>query len=226
MSPTYPMRYILIIGDGMSDYPLRELGSKTPLQVAKHPNMDFIASHGLCGRLSTLPQELDSGTDVAIMSILGYDPRKFHTGRGPLEAAGIGVRLNEHDIAFRCNLITEKNGILTDYSAGHIETEEARELLKIIKDAYEKPGEIEFFVGVSFRHLLVLRGIKYSNRITCTQPHEALDKPILEILPRENDEKGAETARTLKKMIMASKEILSNHPINKKELRKESTPRT
>jgi len=218
------MKYILIIGDGMADHPLKELGGKTPLQVAQHPSMDFIASHGLCGRLNTLHQELDTGTDVAIMSILGYDPRKFYTGRGPLEAAGIGVKLNENDIAFRCNLITEKNGILIDYSAGHIGTKDAKELLKIIKDAYEKPGEIEFFLGVSYRHLLVLRGIKYSNRIMCTQPHEALDKPILEILPKEVDEKGTKTARTLKKIIMASKDLLSDHPINKKRIEKGINP--
>ncbi len=224
MSPNYPMKYILIIGDGMADYPLGELGSKTPLQVAQHPNMDFIASRGRCGRLTTLPQGLDSGTDVAIMNILGYDPRKYHTGRGPLEAAGIGVKLNEHDIAFRCNLITERDGILKDYSAGHIETEEANELLERIKDVYEKPGEIEFFVGVSFRHLLVLRGIKYSNRISCTQPHEALDEPILEILPREMDERGARTAQTLREMIVTSKEVLSDHPINRKRIEKGINP--
>ncbi|MCP8317942.1 MAG: cofactor-independent phosphoglycerate mutase [archaeon] len=218
------MKYILIIGDGLADRPLGELGGKTPLQVAEHPNMDFIAYHGSCGRLITLPQELDTGTDVAIMGILGYDPRKFHTGRGPLEAAGIGVELNENDIAFRCNLITEKKGILIDYSAGHIETEEAKELLKCIKDAYEKPREIEFFVGVSYRHLLVLKGNKYSNRIKCTPPHDALNKPISEILPREIDEKGEKTARTLKKMIISSKDILSDHPINRKRIEKGINP--
>ncbi|MCP8313828.1 MAG: cofactor-independent phosphoglycerate mutase [archaeon] len=218
------MKYILIIGDGLADRPLRELGGKTPLQVAEHPNMDFIAYHGSCGRLITLPQGLDTGTDVAIMSILGCDPRKFHTGRGPLEAASIGVELNENDVAFRCNLITEKNGILIDYSAGHIETEKAKELLKCIKDAYEKPKEIEFFVGVSYRHLLVLKGNEYSNRIKCTPPHDALNKPISEILPREIDERGEKTARTLKKMIISSKDLLLDHPINRKRIEKGINP--
>ncbi len=208
----------------MADLPLKELGSKTPLQVADHPNMDFIASHGSCGRLITLPQELDIGTDVAIMSILGYDPKKFHTGRGPLEAASIGVKLNENDIAFRCNLITERNGILADYSAGHISTEEAKELLKSIKDAFEEPKRIEFFLGVSFRHLLVLKGNKYSNKIICTPPHDALNKPISEILPKERDESGTKTARTLRKMIIESKDILSDHPVNRIRVRKGNNP--
>jgi 2,3-bisphosphoglycerate-independent phosphoglycerate mutase len=218
------MKYILIIGDGMADSPIKGLGGKTPLQVADHPNMDFIASHGSCGRLITLPQEMDTGTDVAIMNILGYDPKEFHTGRGPLEAAGIGVKLNDYDIAFRCNLITERNGILADYSAGHISTEEARELLESIKDVFEKPKEIEFFLGVSFRHLLVLKGNKYSNKIICTPPHDALNKPISEILPRETDEKGVKTARTLRKMITASKNILSDHPVNRKRVEKGNNP--
>jgi 2,3-bisphosphoglycerate-independent phosphoglycerate mutase len=218
------MKHILIIGDGMADFPLAELGGKTPLQVADHPNMDFIASHGKCGRLITLPQELGTGTDVAIMNILGYDPREFHTGRGPLEAASIGIKLDEHDIAFRCNLITERNGILVDYSAGHIGTDEARELLKSIKDACEKPKEIKFYLGVGYRHLLVLKGNRHSNRIICIPPHDALNKPISEILPREMDQKGANTARTLKRLIMFSKDILSNHPINRKRIEKGVNP--
>jgi len=218
------MKHILIIGDGMADFPLAELGGKTPLQVADHPNMDFIASHGKCGRLITLPQELDTGTDVAIMNILGYDPREFHTGRGPLEAASIGIKLDEHDIAFRCNLITERNGILVDYSAGHIGTDEARELLKSIKDACEKPKEIKFYLGVGYRHLLVLKGNRHSNRIICIPPHDALNKPISEILPREIDQKGANTVRTLKRLIMFSKDILSNHPINRKRIEKGVNP--
>ncbi|MEM2955647.1 MAG: cofactor-independent phosphoglycerate mutase, partial [Nitrososphaerales archaeon] len=218
------MKYILIIGDGMADSPLAELGGKTPLQVADHPNMDFIASYGKCGRLITLPQELDTGTDIAIMSILGYDPREFHTGRGPLEAASIGIKLDEHDIAFRCNLITERNGILVDYSAGHISTDEAKELLKSIKDACEKPREIKFFLGVGYRHLLVLKGNKHSNRIICTPPHDALNKPISEILPKEMDQKGAKTVRTLKRLIMVSKDILSDHPINRKRVKKGINP--
>lgn len=218
------MKYVLIIGDGMADHPLKDLSGKTPLQVADHPNMDFIASYGACGRLITLPQGMDTGTDVALMNILGYDPKEFHTGRGPLEAAGIGVKLNDNDIAFRCNLITERNGILVDYSAGHITTEEAKEILKSIKDAFEEPRRIEFFLGVSFRHLLVLRGNKYSNKIICTPPHDALNKPISEILPRETDGRGAKTVRTLREMIMASKDILTDHPINRMRVKKGNNP--
>ncbi|MCP8310185.1 MAG: hypothetical protein L6N94_01630, partial [Candidatus Methylarchaceae archaeon HK01M] len=130
------MKYVLIIGDGMADHPLEELGGKTPLQVAEHPNMNRIASRGVCGSLETMPQGSSIGTDVAIMTILGYDPRKFNLSRGPLEAASMGIELGEDDLAFRCNLITVKEGILKDYSAGHISTEDARELIEHIGKAY------------------------------------------------------------------------------------------
>lgn len=116
------MKYILLIGDGMADYPISELGNLTPLQLAKKPNIDKITAMGKTGILKTIPKEMKPGSEVAILSILGYDPRKFLTGRWPFEAAAIGIELKENDIVFRCNLITENKGKISDYSAGHIST--------------------------------------------------------------------------------------------------------
>ena len=218
------MKYILIIGDGMADHPLEELGGKTPLQIANHPNMDYISSRGLCGSLETVPQGLDIGTDVAIMSILGYDPKNFSVGRGPLEAASMGVKLGQDDLALRCNLVTVKENILIDYSAGHISTEEAKELIGCISEAYRRAGEIEFFTGVGYRHLLVLRGSRYSDKILCTPPHDALGSSIFKILIKPTDERGTKTTQTLNEMIINSKDILSNHPINMRRVKEGMKP--
>ncbi len=207
---------MMIVGDGMADYPLEALGGKTPLQVAEHPHMDSIASRGICGTLRTLPQGLDTGTDVAILSILGYDPRRYYTGRGPLEAANIGVSLGEGDLAFRCNLVTVKDGILIDHSAGHIQSEEAGRLISRLKEAFAKEGEVEFYTGVSFRHLLLLRGGRYSDRVRCTPPHDIIGKPLIKHLVKPLGRDGIETAALLNGMIRRSEVILSKHPINLK----------
>src|SRR3989337_2714824 len=138
------MKYVLIVGDGMADYPVPELGNMTPLQAAYKPNMDAIAAKGQSGLLRTVPEDLNPGSDTAILSVLGYDPRRFCTGRGPLEAAARGIQLKENDTAFRCNLITEKDGILVDYSAGHITSKEAKKLIATVKASFEKIGKIEF----------------------------------------------------------------------------------
>jgi 2,3-bisphosphoglycerate-independent phosphoglycerate mutase len=139
------MKYVLVVGDGMADYPIPELGNMTPLQVAYKPNIDAIAAKGQNGLLRTVPEDLSPGSDTAILSVLGYDPRRFCTGRGPLEAASRGIQLKENDVAFRCNLITEKDGILVDYSAGHITSRESVKLIESLKKTCEKPNEIEFF---------------------------------------------------------------------------------
>ena len=160
------MKYLLIVGDGMSDYPVDALNGKTPLQVADKPNMDELASKGRSGILRTIPEDMEPGSDIANLSILGYSPKKFYTGRGPLEAASRGIPLGKDDIAFRCNLITEKNGVLVDYSADHITNNEAEELMTYVGKNLEKPGKIDFHVGVSYRHLLILKGEMYSNLIS------------------------------------------------------------
>lgn len=204
------MKYIVVVGDGMADRPLRELGGRTPLQVADKPNMDWIASKGRSGLLRTVPKGMEPESDVAIMSILGYDPRKYHTGRGPLEAAGLGVPLGEKDIAFRCSLITEEKGTIKDYSAGHIITEEAKDLMKAVKKTFGHLGD--FYVGVSYRHLFVMRDPpKGIEKIRTTPPHEIVGEKLDKHLIKP---KNLEVAKNLNEMILNSRKILSNHPVN------------
>ncbi len=208
------MKYIVVLGDGMSDRPLKELGGKTPLEVAKKPNMDFIARNGHCGLLKTLSEDMPLGSDIANLRVLGYDPKKYYTGgRGPLEAASMGIRLRESDIALRCNLITEENGILKDYSGGHISTEEAMELINLVEGRFGT-REIEFHPGVGYRHILILKSRRYSTAIRCNPPHDIMGKKIADNLIKPLDESGRETSRLLNKLILRSKPILESHPVN------------
>jgi 2,3-bisphosphoglycerate-independent phosphoglycerate mutase len=208
------MKYVLVIGDGMADYPIPELDNKTPLQAAYKPNMDTIASKGQNGLLKTVPDGLSPGSDTAILSVLGYDPERFCPGRGALEAAARGIRLERNDVAFRCNLITEENGILIDYSAGHITTKEAEQLMESVKDAFEKPGEIEFFSGLDYRHFLVLRNLPNSNLIECAPPHDVIGARISTVLPRAKSRKVNKATNLLKRTILESNAVLESHPVN------------
>ncbi len=208
------MKYVIVVGDGMSDYPVEALGGRTPLQAADKPNMDGIAARGRSGTLRTIPEDMEPGSGIANLSILGYAPKKFYTGRGPFEAANRGVSLGEGDIAFRCNLITEEDGVLVDYSAGHITNSEAAELMKAVNDEFGKPGEIDFYAGVSYRHLLILRSSGFSDDVLCTPPHDVVGSEISEVLPKAGNPEAEPTAALLRRMILGSKGILEGHPVN------------
>jgi len=208
------MKYVIIVGDGMADYPDEDFSGKTPLQVATHPNMDLIAAKGKCGMLKTIPEGMEAGSDTANLSILGYDPKRIRVGRGPLEAASLGVELGDEDLALRCNLITEENGILLDYSAGHIESHDSKELINFVQKAFGKTGEVEFYNGLSYRHLLVLRGRGYSDQIVCFPPHDVMGSRISDVLVKPKDDESDKTADLLNNMIIKSREILSGHPVN------------
>ena len=217
------MKYIVLVGDGMSDYPLEELNGRTPLEAAKIPNMTFIAKSGCVGRARTIPRGMAPASDVANLAILGYDPVKYYTGRGPLEAANMGIELKRDDVAFRCNLVTASDGILSDYSAGHITSKEAEILIKFLD---EKLGtdSIKFYPGVSYRHLVVIK-IKRPFRIEggeklnltsgdfmkteCTPPHNIIGKKISKNLPNGN------AAPLLIKLMNDSRPALARHEINK-----------
>ncbi|MDD5166850.1 MAG: cofactor-independent phosphoglycerate mutase, partial [Candidatus Omnitrophica bacterium] len=205
------MKYIVLVGDGMADYPLKELGERTPLEAARKPNMDFIAKAGVLGRAKTIPAKMSPASDVANLSILGYDPEKFYTGRGPLEAANLGVELEEDDVAFRCNLITAVGDTLVDYSAGHISSKEAGILIKFI-DKKLGTNRIRFFPGVSYRHLmLVKRGAEDKlQELFCRPPHDITGEKISKNLPQG---KGA-GAEMIIKLMQDSREILEGHEIN------------
>jgi 2,3-bisphosphoglycerate-independent phosphoglycerate mutase len=208
------MKYVVVVGDGMADYPIRELGNKTPLQAAHKPNMDAIAAKGRSGLLKTVPDSLKPGSDVAILSVLGFSPKLYYTGRGAFEAAARGIELRDNDVAFRCNLITEKDGVLVDYSAGHITSKDSTPLMAAVKKACEKTGEIEFYSGLDYRHFVIMRNSPFALQIECTPPHDAIGAEIKAILPKAKSPEAEETANMLKEAIRKSKEILEAHPIN------------
>ena len=213
------MKYIVLVGDGMADYPIEELGMRTPLEAARTPNMDFIAKHGILGQAKTIPNKMTPASDVANLSILGYDPKKYYSGRGPLEAANLGIELDDDDVAFRCNLITAAGDILLDYSAGHIQSTEAHTLLKFINQKLGN-NKMYFFPGVSYRHLLLVkRGaeLKLQN-LKCLAPHDISGQSIKKNLPK------GDNADIIIKLMLDSKEILGNHEINQVRLDLKENP--
>lgn len=199
----------------MADYPLPELGGKTPLEVASTPWMDSLARRGRCGRLITIPEGMSTGSAVANLSILGYDPRIHFQGRGVLEAASMGIKLNLQDVVFRCNTICAENNKIKNHSGGHITTQEAAELVRTI-DQELGSDHIKFYPGVSYRHLLVLKGEKFSANVECTPPHDVLGTPIDRVLVRAKDAQSKKTAQILNKLILDSASILERHPVNVK----------
>lgn len=213
------MKYIVLLGDGMSDEPLEALGGKTPLQAAKTPYMDFMAKRGRLGLARTVPAGLPPGSDVANLSVFGYDPRSCYTGRSPLEAASMGVELGPDDVAFRVNLVTlqPSRGMLymQDYSAGHISTAEGRELIEDLQRQFGD-AEFQFFPGVGYRHLMVWRRGK--DKLTVTPPHDITGKSVAEFLPH------GEGAERLIYLMNASQMLFTNHPLNKKRMEGDKLP--
>lgn len=202
------MKYVVLLGDGMADWAIENLGGKTPLAYAKTPCMDRIAREGTLGLIDTVPKGLKPGSDVAILSVLGYDPVACYTGRGPLEAASMGVSLDPGDLAFRCNLVTLGDGtdpVMTDFTAGHITSDEARE---IILDLDRRMGTatLKFHPGVGYRHLLVWKG--GGPEVETTPPHDITGQATTAYLPKG---KGADDVIGV---MMRSREVLKDHPVN------------
>ncbi len=214
-------KFVVIIGDGMADRPIEELGHATPLKKARTPNMDALAQEGLIGKVRTIPQGFHPGSDVANLSILGYDPAKYYTGRAPLEAASIGVELREQDVAYRCNLVTlafdreESKTVMADYSSGHISSEEARELIRSL-DAELGSKALHFYPGVSYRHLMVWDN--GSLNAQCVPPHDILGKEIRGYLPT------GEGAEVLRDLMDRSVGLLAHHPVNRKRVAEGKNP--
>jgi 2,3-bisphosphoglycerate-independent phosphoglycerate mutase len=209
------VKYLILQGDGMADHPVESLGGKTPLQVAATPHMDWLACHGIFGLAHTIPDGLPPGSDVGNMSILGYDPTLYHTGRAPLEAASMGIALAPQDVAFRCNLVTlegdGREAVMKDFTAGHITSGEAAEIIRELNSELGGDG-IEFYPGVSYRHLMVWRGGE--ERMATTPPHDITDREIDSYLPQ-----GVGAERLLS-LMQRSRALLARHPVNRRRAEK------
>lgn len=215
------MKYIIVLGDGMADEPIDELGGKTPLQAAHTPHIDKLAEMGRNGLLDTIPANLHPGSEIANLSVMGYHVEAVFEGRGVLEAASMGVELQPGDLALRCNLICIEDQKIKNHSAGHISNEEASELIHFLD---KKLGNdiIKFYSGVSYRHLLVIKGgIKQLN---CTPPHDVMGTPFREVLIKPESDSTSNTARLLNYLIMRSMYLLDGHPVNQKRVAEGKDP--
>lgn len=204
-------KYIVLLGDGMADYPIADLGGKTPLQAAQTPNLDWLAKRGKLGLVRTVPPGFPPGSDVANLSIFGYDPAFCFTGRAPLEAAAMGVKLNPQDVAFRCNLITlsfrGERAFMEDFSAGHISTEEAREIITDVGKSLSN-RVFHFYPGVGYRHLFVWRNGEKSLKLKTTPPHDITGQEIAGWFP------AGEGEEEILGLMKAAEKILPDHPVN------------
>ncbi|AEA33176.1 cofactor-independent phosphoglycerate mutase [Hippea maritima] len=196
------MKYMILLGDGMADWPIEKLGGKTPLEYANTPNMDIIAS-GIKGMVKTVPEGMHPGSDVANMSVLGYNPKLYYTGRAPLEAISKDIKMDDNDVAYRCNFVSIEDNIMKDFSAGHIPTEKSSKLIQLLNEQLKEDG-IEFYTGVSYRNLMIWRG---GETDITTPPHDISDQSIYEHLPK------GEARDKLISIMDKTKEILKDNTI-------------
>ncbi len=214
------MKYAIVIPDGCADEPQAELGGKTPLQAANIPNMDAIAAAGIVGRANNVPASLPAGSDVANLSLLGYDPLAHFTGRAPLEAAAQGIELGPDDWAVRCNLVTVVDQTMRDFTADHISTEEASELLASLQEVVGS-DKLQFVPGVSYRNLLICRGgAPFSEATRTTPPHDLTDKSVLDDYPR------GPGSDLLNQLMAESIHVFENHPVNEARVKAGKLPAT
>jgi 2,3-bisphosphoglycerate-independent phosphoglycerate mutase len=205
------MKNIILLGDGMADEPIAVLGGKTPLQYAHTPYMDHLATIGQSGLLQTVAPSFHPGSEVANMAVLGYDMPTVYEGRGVLEAASIGVELQPGDVAMRCNLVCIEGALLKSHSSGHITTEESALLIEALNDKLASE-RVQFYTGVSYRHLLVIKG--GDKRVACVPPHDVPLHPFRPLLPKAEEAEAEDTASLLNQLIADSQAILSSHPVN------------
>lgn len=207
------MKTIIILGDGMADEPIAELGGKTPLQAARKPYIDLLAYKGKSGMLDTIPPGFKPGSEIANLSVLGYDVPQVFEGRGSLEAASMNIDILPDEMAMRCNLICIEDGKIKNHSAGHISNEEAEELILFL-DKELNDGKVSFYPGVSYRHLLKLKGgVK---QLDCTAPHDVPGTPFKEVMIKPQTAEAEATAAYLNHLILQSQKLLKTHPVNLK----------
>ncbi len=215
------MKYLIILGDGMADEPVAALGNKTILQAANIPYMDKIAALGRNGLLATIPQGFLPGSEVANLSVLGYDVSRVLEGRGSLEAASMGIPIEPGEMAMRCNLICIEDGKIKNHSAGHISNEEAYELIHFLNEKLSS-DTVRFFPGISYRHLLKIKG--GNKQLICTPPHDVPGTPFKEVMIKAKESEAEETANLLNDLILRSQALLENHPVNVKRKQEEKDP--
>ncbi|MGL5435936.1 MAG: cofactor-independent phosphoglycerate mutase [Lachnospiraceae bacterium] len=202
------MKYIVMLGDGMADYPVEALGSRTPLQAAKKPHIDSLAPYAELGMVKTVPDGMKPGSDVANLSVMGYNPEECYTGRSPLEAISMGIAMNDTDVAFRCNLVTlsdetnYEDKTMVDYSSGEISTEEAAQLIEAVKEAFNDQ-ERSFYPGISYRHCMIWH--EGPTGLDLTPPHDISDRKITDYLPQNP---------VVLDLMKRSYQVLKDHPIN------------
>ena len=212
------MRYAVIIPDGAADEPLGELGNRTPLEAGRLPNINWIASHGRIGTVKHVPPNMTPGSDIAIMSLIGYDPRENYSGRAPIEAAGRSINLDPKDWVLRANLVTIIDGKMVDYSAGHISSPEAKVLIDLV--AKESAGKgVKFYPGVSYRHLVVFSDGNFS-KLRTTPPHDVIGQSVQKYRPKG---KGSET---LQELMALAATLFENHEINEVRRQLNESPAT
>ncbi len=216
------MKYLILLSDGMAGWPLKELNGKTTLEAANTPNMDKLAANGEIGLVATTPEGMEPGSDVTNMSLFGYDPKKYYTGRAPLEALSMGIKLGKHDVAFRCNLVNllhyEGRVYMHDYSAGHITTEEGNRLIEDFNNLL-KLENIKFFPGISYRNIMVYYNCpEYIEKLKLTPPHDIIGKEVKDFLPENWGESEIVWLMT------QSQTFFHQHEVNKKRLEREKLP--
>lgn len=215
------MKTIIILGDGMADEPIEALGNKTPLQAAHKPYIDLLAAKGKSGLLDTIPKGFKPGSEIANLSVLGYDVPKVFEGRGSLEAASMEIDILPGEMAMRCNLICIEDGKIKNHSAGHISTEEATELIHFL-DKKLNDGTVSFYAGVSYRHLLKMKG--GNKDLDCAPPHDVVGTPFKDVLIKATSKGAEKTASYLNDLILKSQELLKDHPINQKRIAEGKDP--
>jgi 2,3-bisphosphoglycerate-independent phosphoglycerate mutase len=215
------MKYVIILGDGMADHRIEKLGNKTPLMVANIPNIDKLAKIGKTGMFQSVPLDMPPGSEVANLAVLGYDVHKVYQGRGVLEGASLGVNIEEGDLAMRCNLLCIEDEKIKNHSAGHISTEESHILIDFLNEKLAT-DTIRFHPGISFRHLLVVKG--GNNDLKFTPPHDVPGTPYKDVMIKPTSEYGKQTAELLNDLIIKSQELLKEHPINLKRIEEGKDP--
>lgn len=200
-------KYVIVVPDGAADNPIGEFGGKTVFEAADIPNIDAIAIEGRQGLCRTIPDEMAPGSDVAQMSMLGYDPEEYYTGRAPIEAVAMNIDLSPTDWVFRCNLVTTSDDIMIDHSAGHISTDEAAKLIKELEAALDMGGKVDLYTGVSYRHLCVIHDTEF--KVATEPPHEIIGQKVSKNLPK------GKNSKLLNEIMAISQRLFDNHDINR-----------